>query len=1182
MVAAGNEHVAGTGDGTRGGRGLTELADPAVPAQLAARIVDSMPMAFLALDEELRYRAINGQAEILLGRLRHEVIGKDVGDVFPPAIGQPFREEARRALTEQVHIEYEFYDAAADGWYENHLVPMEGGLWTFFRDVTKRKRAELRLEAQHAVTAALVESSTLSEATPSILQSLCRSLGWELAQLWAVDGENLRLVEAWRSPGVVAGPFSAVSRETQFDPGSGLPGRVWASGQPAWITDVTSDGNFPRAAAAQEEGLHSAAAFPIQLNGEVLGIIEFLTRATRQPDHQVLEMIGAVGAQIGQFIERTRAADAVRRSEARKSAIFESALDCVITMDHEGRIVEFNPAAEKMFGYAREDVVGEVMADLIVPYSLRRQHKLGLARYLETGEGPVLGTRLELTGLRSSGVEFPIELTVTRVDQPGAPMFTGYIRDITERRREQELSSRLAALVESSDDAIIGKDLESIITSWNAGAERLYGYRAEEVVGRSISLLMPPDRADEMSSIVDRLKRGESIDHVETVRVAKDGTLIDVSLTVSPIKDPAGLLVGASIIARNITERKRAEKERAELLAREQAARAGAERATRLLQRLQRVTDVALAHLELDDLLDELLNRTRDLLQADTATILLIEDNDTLAVRASSGLEGEVDAGVRVRIGEGITGRIAASRESVVVKDVSRVEVASPFLKHNLTSLIGAPLLNQNELLGVLYLGTFTYRDFTDEDLRLIELVAERVAQAIGNARSYESERAARAESEIGQGRLAFLAESSRLLASSLDYETTLSRVAQLAVPQIADWCTVDVLEEDGSIRPVALAHKDPEKVRWAEELQKRFPPDPDAPTGVPNVLRTGEPELYPEIPQELLAEVTDPGMLEIIDQLGMTSAMVVPLVARERSLGAISFVAAESGHHFDRADLAFAQELARRAAQAIDNARLFGEAHQKTEEVERLNEELERRVEERTGQLEEANQELEGFSYSVSHDLRAPLRVIDGFSRILLTEHGAELSEDAGRYLDMVRDGAQQMGQLIDDLLVYARLGRKSLEKQTVDPGQLARECLENLLRHQDDRQIEVDLGDLPPCEGDPVLLKQIILNLLDNALKYTRTRTEARIEVGCKDVDGEPVYFVRDNGVGFDMQYADKLFGVFQRMHKAEEYEGTGVGLAIVQRAVHRHGGKLWAESSVDEGAAFYFTLGGGTPVE
>jgi light-regulated signal transduction histidine kinase (bacteriophytochrome) len=322
--------------------------------------------------------------------------------------------------------------------------------------------------------------------------------------------------------------------------------------------------------------------------------------------------------------------------------------------------------------------------------------------------------------------------------------------------------------------------------------------------------------------------------------------------------------------------------------------------------------------------------------------------------------------------------------------------------------------------------------------------------------------------------------------------------------------------------------------------------------------------------------------MLDIIRQIGMTSIMVVPLLARERIVGAMTFVSAESEHQFGPDHLELAQELARRAAQAIDNARLFSEAQSKTAEVEQLNAELEQRVADRTAQLEEANRELEGFSYSVSHDLRAPLRIIDGFSRILLDEYGAQLPEDAGRYIDLVRDGAKQMGQLIDDLLVYAKLGRQSLQEQVVDPGELVRACVENLRPQQDDRQVEIDIGDLPKCHGDPVLLKQVFLNLLENALKYTRTRPMTRIEVGFQpDESSQPVYFVRDNGVGFDMRFADKLFGVFQRMHKAEDYEGTGVGLAIVQRAVHRHGGRVWAEAALDEGATFYFTLGGGDTI-
>jgi signal transduction histidine kinase len=244
------------------------------------------------------------------------------------------------------------------------------------------------------------------------------------------------------------------------------------------------------------------------------------------------------------------------------------------------------------------------------------------------------------------------------------------------------------------------------------------------------------------------------------------------------------------------------------------------------------------------------------------------------------------------------------------------------------------------------------------------------------------------------------------------------------------------------------------------------------------------------------------------------------------------------------------------------------------------MNEELEQRVQERTAELHAANQELEAFSYSVSHDLRAPLRAITGFSRILLEDYAPQLPNEAQHYLKIVDNGGQQMGQLIDDLLTFSRLGRMELRKQLVATADLVRQVLADLQAEQSGQQVEITLGDLLPCRAEPSLLKQVFVNLLSNALKYSRKREVAHIEVGCREHDGEQVYFVKDNGVGFDMQYAKKLFGVFQRLHRAEEYEGTGVGLAIVQRIVHRHGGRVWAEAALDQGATFYFTLQGGPP--
>lgn len=244
-------------------------------------------------------------------------------------------------------------------------------------------------------------------------------------------------------------------------------------------------------------------------------------------------------------------------------------------------------------------------------------------------------------------------------------------------------------------------------------------------------------------------------------------------------------------------------------------------------------------------------------------------------------------------------------------------------------------------------------------------------------------------------------------------------------------------------------------------------------------------------------------------------------------------------------------------------------------EEIRKLNAELEDRVVKRTADLEAANKELEAFSYSVSHDLRAPLRAVDGFSQAVLEDYGEQVPEEGRRYLKTIREGAQRMGVLIDDLLTFSRLSRLPLHKQNVDTDKLVRDSLDELDSEKQGRKIDMRISKLPRCHGDPALLKQVWTNLFSNALKYTRKCETAIIEVGCQSDHGEDIYFVRDNGTGFEMQYAHKLFGVFQRLHRADEFEGTGVGLAIVQRVVHRHGGRVWAEAALDRGATFHFTL-------
>jgi signal transduction histidine kinase len=288
---------------------------------------------------------------------------------------------------------------------------------------------------------------------------------------------------------------------------------------------------------------------------------------------------------------------------------------------------------------------------------------------------------------------------------------------------------------------------------------------------------------------------------------------------------------------------------------------------------------------------------------------------------------------------------------------------------------------------------------------------------------------------------------------------------------------------------------------------------------------------------------------------------LAVPVISQQRALGWIYLAGKLGGGIFGAADEEFAATLAIQLALAYENLILRTQ--------------LERRVDERTVELQTANRELESFSYSVSHDLRAPLRAINGYVGILQRDHGAQLAPEARKLCDGVTQSATRMGALIDDLLAFSRLGRRALSTQRVDLAHLARECVAELAPEREGRRVDVVIEDTPPCHGDAIVLKQALFNLLSNAHKYTRKCESARIGVGGEKRGGECVFHVRDNGVGFDMAYSDRLFQVFQRLHSQSEFEGTGVGLALVKRVVDKHGGRVWAESTPGQGATFYFSL-------
>jgi PAS domain S-box-containing protein len=309
---------------------------------------------------------------------------------------------------------------------------------------------------EHAVARILAQTDEPVEVYEAALEAIGRRLGWEFGAVWEVDRQSgtLHCIRTWTSAaGADVREFVAFSERVTFAPGVGLPGRVLESGEAAWVFDAPQDGNFPRAEVAQRAGLHAAFCFPLQSAGGTIGMIEFFSHERRRPDPEVLTTMDLMGSLIGQFVARRHAEEEVRANESRLRAMLEAALDAVVTMDHNGRVVGWNHASTAIFGYHPNEAIGREMAELIVPPSLRRAHRQGLARLLEGQRPVILDRRLELTGMRRDGTEFPIELTITRIQIPGQPTFTGYVRDITERvRAEEALRASRVRLLEVADE----------------------------------------------------------------------------------------------------------------------------------------------------------------------------------------------------------------------------------------------------------------------------------------------------------------------------------------------------------------------------------------------------------------------------------------------------------------------------------------------------------------------------------------------------------------------------------------------------------------------------------------------------------------------------------------------------------------------------------------------------------
>ena len=411
--------------------------------------------------------------------------------------------------------------------------------------------------------------------------------------------------------------------------------------------------------------------------------------------------------------------------EALSRTFLDSALDCIITMDASGRVQEFNPASERVFGFTRSEAVGKELAELIIPPRLRERHRHGLARYLKTGEGPLIGKLIEIEALRRDGGEIIVALAINTTQVNGSPIFTAYLRDITERKRAEETNRRLAAIIESSGDAIISKDLDEILTSWNKEAERLFGYSADEIIGKPITVLVPADRHNEELGIIERLRQGERVLRYETVYLRKDGTALNVSLVVWPIKDETGNILGASKIARDITERIRTERRRTTQYAVTNLLAASwtlAEVATELLEAMAASGDWAFAAIwTYDEAAGGL--RCRNVWH-----------------EASEQVKTDSDLSLVVTLpdGQGLPGRVWNSKKPTWVYDVtsdSNFPRAPYAAAADLHGGFAFPLFFQGEIDGIMELFSHNVVEPDEDLLQMVEALGSQIGLFIARGR---------------------------------------------------------------------------------------------------------------------------------------------------------------------------------------------------------------------------------------------------------------------------------------------------------------------------------------------------------------------------------------------------------------------------------------------------------------
>ena len=879
-------------------------------------------------------------------------------------------------------------------------------------------------------------------------------------------------------------------------------------------------------------------------------------------------------------------------------SIIDTSPLAIITTDTHGITTLWNKAAESIFGWTEQEVLGKPLPiypdegpenlDVIVNRILNSSGHLHYEGIRKRKDGTLINVSVAAVALRDYN------------NKPNGIL--GVLADITELKKieadnqkmaeeRNQLLKRLRLQFNRMPVGFILTDADLNILDWNPQAEKIFGYSREEIIGKNqYDTIIPPEKRELVKDIVEKTIHGSHTEVMVHENLNKDGRRITVEWHNTSLWDESGKLIALMAMAIDVTEKIEAEKK---LRASE--------------EKLRAFFDANLIGISIGDIYGNIFSANDELL------------------RIIGYSRAELDAGLIHW--DKITPKEFLPLDEAAIKQAQQSDVCTPYEKQYLRKngktvwvLVGFVLigLKRENSVGFImdiskrkqaaqslvdsearYRGLFTnmtngiaYCKMLHENGQPQDFIYISVNEAferLTGLKDVEGKKVSSVIPGIQNDNPELFEIYGRVAANGKPehFETYLPALGiwfsiSVYCPEKGFFVAVfentteqkqaqkliedkqDLLNLTGMIGKIGGWEFDAHSLKgtWTEEVARIHDLDLALETNVELGISFYHGESRQKI-EAAIKEAVELGKSYDLE-LELVSAKGIPKLVR--AVGQPEFV----GDEVVKVRGIFQDITELKKAEA---------------EIKKLNEELEQRVKDRTAELQAANKELEAFSYSVSHDLRAPIRAIGGFSQIIMDDYVDVVNPEVLHYLEIIRKNSQNMGQLVDDLLAFSRLGQQAIQKKKVDVKALVNEVLDEMQADLSGRQIKFRVDKLPACRADPRLLKQVYINLISNAIKFTRTCNNALIEVGScvaspPVVDGQErperlCYFVRDNGVGFDMRYYGKIFGVFQRLHKPEEYEGTGVGLAIVRRVIEKHGGQIWAESKPNSGATFYFFL-------